>query len=163
MSNSSKDQSLLIDDEHRVRESLALLLTEVGYDVCFGQPNEIPDESQDVRSVHKLVLTLRGSATIPPSGGLVERFPIAARSEKPLPAPKTPNRVTYQGTIYSICRSCYRLIGSGRAEASCAQPSRKSGRHSSRTYKLKEFHLNGLSEWFREIEAHRGTKSSFQR
>jgi hypothetical protein len=29
-----------------------------------------------------------------------------------------PNRVVYQGIIYTICTSCYEIIGSGRAEAS---------------------------------------------
>jgi hypothetical protein len=117
MSNSSKDQSLLVHDEHRVRESLASLLTEAGYDVCFDQLNEIADDSAHDRSVHRIVFTARGSATSPPSEGLVERFPITARSQKLLPASTTPNRVTYQGTIYTMCRSCYQLIGSGRREA----------------------------------------------
>ena len=117
MHNSSKDQGFPEADEHRVRESLASLLTEAGYDVCFEKLNEIADDPAHDGSVHRIVLTARGSTTSPPSAGLVERFTIAARSEKPLPAAKTPNRVTYQGTIYTICRSCYQLIGSGRAEA----------------------------------------------
>jgi hypothetical protein len=124
MSNSSKDQSLLVTDqsllvtdEHRIRESLSSLLTEAGYDVCFDQVNELADDSAHDRSVHRIVLTARGSTTSPPSAGFVERFPIGARSEKPLPATTTHNRVTYQGTIYTICKSCYQLIGSGRAEA----------------------------------------------
>lgn len=121
MPNSSKDQGLLEGDDHRVRESLASLLTEAGYDVCFEKQNEIANEIADDfahdGSVHRIVLTARGSTTSPPSAGLAERFPIAARSEKPRPATTTPNRVTYQGTIYTICRSCYQVIGSGRAEA----------------------------------------------
>jgi hypothetical protein len=29
----------------------------------------------------------------------------------------TPNRVTYQGITYTICRSCFEVIGSGKTEA----------------------------------------------
>jgi hypothetical protein len=118
MSSSSKDLSLLVDDEHRVRESLALLLTKAGYDVCFDQLNEIADDSVHDRSVHRIVLTARGSTSRPPSGEIVERFPISLRSEKPQTAVAIPNRVTYQGITYTICKSCYQLIGSGYVEAS---------------------------------------------
>lgn len=40
-----------------------------------------------------------------------------AQAANSLAVPRVPNRVTYQGTTYTICTSCYEVIGSGRTEA----------------------------------------------
>lgn len=40
-----------------------------------------------------------------------------AQAPIPLTSNLGPNRVAYQGIIYTICRSCYEVIGSGTAEA----------------------------------------------
>ena len=39
------------------------------------------------------------------------------RTEESTSAVQVPSRVTYQGITYTICRSCYLLIGSGKNEA----------------------------------------------
>jgi hypothetical protein len=66
----------------------------------------------------------RPRASSPPSGKLVEQFPILLRSEKPPTAQPISNRVKYQGIIYATCRSCYQLIGSGSVEANVSAAER---------------------------------------
>ena len=100
MSNLHTPQSLLSKDEQDVRESLARLLTKAGYDVCFHEIEKIYDESEHRRSAHRIVLTMRPSVSSSPSG-VVKRFPILLRSEKPTTAHAISNRVTYQGIIFS--------------------------------------------------------------
>ena len=111
------------NEEQRVRESLAKLLTKAGYDVYFHEIGKIADESEHHRSAHRIVLTTRPSASSSPSG-VVKRFPILLRSEKPPTAHAISNRVTYQGIIYATCRSCYQLIGSGSVEANVSAAER---------------------------------------
>lgn len=118
MPNSFNDQAMPANDKQAVRESLITLFTEAGYDVRIDQSGETPNETEHHPPVHRTVLTQRGTATGPAHGSIVERFPIRLRSAKPLKAQGNPNRVTYQGMTYTICRHCYRLIGSGRVEAS---------------------------------------------
>jgi len=123
MANSSTHLPLHSKDEQRVRKSLARLLTKAGYDVCFHEIEKTPDESENHHSAYRIVLTTRPSASSHPSG-VVERFPILLRSEKPSAAHTNSNRVTYQGIIYATCRSCYQLIGSGYVEANVSAAER---------------------------------------
>ncbi len=123
MPNSSTHQSLSSDEDQRVRESLARLLTKAGYDVCFHEIEKSSDESENHYSAYRIVLTTRPSVSSSPSG-VVERFPIVLRSENPPAAHTNSNRVTYQGIIYSTCRSCYQLIGSGYVEANVSAAER---------------------------------------
>jgi hypothetical protein len=123
MSNAHTRQSLLSNDEQRIRESLATLFSTAGYKVCFQEIEKISDESEHNRSAHRIVLTMRPSASGPPSE-VVERFPIVLRSENPPAAHTISNRVTYQGIIYATCRSCYQLIGSGYVEANVSAAER---------------------------------------
>ena len=92
MSNPHTHQSLLSMDEQHVRESLARLLTKAGGDVCFHEIERISGESEHDCSAHRVVLTTRPRASSPPSGKLVERFPILLRSEKPPTAQPISNR-----------------------------------------------------------------------
>jgi hypothetical protein len=41
---------------------------------------------------------------------------IMAQTEESTSGVDVPSRVTYQGITYTICRSCYLLIGSGKNE-----------------------------------------------
>jgi hypothetical protein len=121
--NRYKLQARSSNDEQRVQESLATLLTKAGYDVCFHEIEKISDESEHNRSAHRITLTTRPSASSSPFG-VVERFPIVLRSENPPAAHMNSNRVTYQGIIYATCRSCYQLIGSGYLEANVSAAER---------------------------------------
>jgi hypothetical protein len=123
MPKSSTHQSLSSDEDQRVRESLVRLLTKAGYDVCFHEIEKTSDGSENHHSGYRIVLTTRPSASSHPSG-VVERFPILLRSEKPQTAHPISNRVTYQGIIYATCRSCYQLIGSGYVEKSVSAAER---------------------------------------
>jgi hypothetical protein len=114
MSNPQTHQCPPSNDEQRVRESLASLLANAGYDVCFHEIEKTSDESENRHPAHRIVLTMRPCASSPPSA-VEERLPILRRSEKP-PGHTISSRVTYQGIIYAICRSCYQLIGSGHVE-----------------------------------------------
>ena len=38
------------------------------------------------------------------------------QAERALNATRAPNRVTYQGVTYTICTSCFDVIGSARSE-----------------------------------------------
>ena len=51
------------NEDQRVRESLARLLTKAGYDVCFHEIEKISDGSENRRSAHRIVLTTRPSAS----------------------------------------------------------------------------------------------------
>ena len=123
MPNPHNRQARSPNEEQRVQESLRRLLTKAGYDVCFHEIERISGESEHDCSAHRIVLTTRPSASSPPSG-VVERFPIVLRSEKPPAAHPISNRVTYQGIIYATCRSCYQLIGSGSVEANVSAAER---------------------------------------
>ncbi len=116
MPNPHKLQARSSNEEQRIQESLAMLFSTAGYDVCFHEIEKIYDESEHRRSAHRIVLTMRPSVSSSPSG-VVKRFPILLRSEKPTTAHAISNRVTYQGIIYATCRNCYQLIGSGSVEA----------------------------------------------
>lgn len=123
MPNPHKLQARSSNEEQRIQESLATLFLAAGYDVCFHEIEKISDGSENNRSAHRIVLTMRTHASSPPSG-VVKRFPILLRSEKPPTAHPISNRVTYQGITYATCRSCYQLIGSGYTKESVSAAER---------------------------------------